>query len=95
MAAAATLFVWRPVGTFLQERFTTKPADRREIDSGIAAGNDLLERYLEAAPARPSLPRRIWCSGMLQVMLGSIPCLVLISILIEHSDAIRHLIFRH
>jgi len=95
MAAAATLVVWRPVGTFLQERFTTKPADRREIDSGIAAGNDLLARYLEAAPARPSLARRIWCSGMLQVMVGSIPCLALISFLIQYSDNIRHFIFRH
>jgi hypothetical protein len=70
MAAIATLFTWRPVGTFLQERFTTRPADAREIASGIAAGNALLARFVESAPVRPSLIRRIWCAGMAQIMLG-------------------------
>ena len=72
-AGLVTLFVWRPVGTFLQERFTTKPASDKEIASGIAAGRALLEKYVNHAPVRPSLPRRIWCSGMIQVMLGSLP----------------------
>jgi len=73
LAVAATLCVWRPVGTFLQERFTTKPANQRELESGIAAGNDLLAKYLEISPVRASLARRIWCSGMPQVLLGSVP----------------------
>ena len=94
MAAAATLFAWRPVGTFLQERFTTKPADEREIASGIAAGQTLLARYLEEAPVRPSLARRIWCSGMLQVMLGSIPIWA-ISILLPYVEPIKHLFTGH
>jgi len=70
LSAIATLFLWRPIGTFLQERFTTRPADERELESGIAAGNALLVKYLEERPIRPSLARRIWCSGMLQVMMG-------------------------
>lgn len=94
MAAAATLFVWRPVGTFLQERFTTRPADDREIASGIAAGNALLARYLEAPPVRPSLVRRIWCSGMLQIMLGSLPVWAVIG-LMPYIDTIRRFLIGH
>ncbi len=71
-AAITTLFTWRTVGTFLQERFTTKPADSREIASGIAAGKDLLEKYLRTAPSRPRVLRRLWCMGMLQVLSGSL-----------------------
>lgn len=73
MAGVVTLFVWRPVGSFLQDRFTTKPAGERELASGIAAGDALLAQYLEAPPARPTLARRIWCSGMIQVTIGSLP----------------------
>jgi CBS domain-containing protein len=90
MAAIVTLFVWRPVGTFMQERFTTKPADELELNSGIAAGNDLLARYLEEAPVRPSLARRIWCSGMLQVMIGSIPVGAFIFFVVANWHFIIH-----
>ncbi|HZO90576.1 MAG TPA: DUF1385 domain-containing protein [Chthonomonadaceae bacterium] len=70
-AGLATLFTWRTFGTFLQERFTTKPASDRQIASGIAAGEELLEKYLHSAPARARLYRRIWCMGLLQIMVGS------------------------
>jgi len=94
MAGVATLFVWRPVGTFLQERFTTKPADSRELASGIAAGQALLARYLEEAPVRPSLLRRIWCSGMLQVMLGSLPILAVLGLL-QNAETIKRFVMGH
>ncbi len=95
MAAATTLFVWRPVGTFLQERFTTKPADEREIQSGIRAGQGLLDRYRNSAPVRPSLSRRIWCSGMLQIMLGAAPCWLLIYFLAPYIEPLRRLFGPH
>ena len=93
MAAVATLFVWRPFGTFLQERFTTKPASDRELASGIAAGSALLARYLESTPVRPSLLRRIWCSGMIQVMLGSAPLWAVLA-LAPYLVPIQHFLFR-
>jgi hypothetical protein len=77
VAAVVTLFVWRPVGSFLQERFTTKPADDRELASGIAAGEALLAQFLEQKPVHPTLARRIWCSGMIQVLIGSLPFMAL------------------
>jgi CBS domain-containing protein len=70
VAVVATLFTWRSVGTFLQERFTTRPASDRELASGIAAGNELLVRYLNSPPSRPGLLKRIWLMGMVQVMTG-------------------------
>ncbi len=69
-AIVATLFSWRSVGTFLQERFTTRPASDRELLSGISAGQELLTRYLNSPPARPTMRQRIWFSGMIQVMSG-------------------------
>lgn len=94
VAAVATLFVWRPIGTFLQERFTTKPADERELASGIKAGKALLERYLESPPSRPSLARRVWCSGMIQVMLGASPVWV-VPFLLPYADSLRRLVIGH
>jgi len=69
-AVLATLFTWRSVGTFLQERFTTRPATDRELASGIAAGNELLLRYLNSPPTRPGFLKRIWFTGLVQVMTG-------------------------
>jgi len=71
-AALGTVFAWRPVGTFLQERFTTRQANEREIASGIAAANALAEAYLHSPPARVRFLRRIWCMGLLQVLCGSL-----------------------
>jgi CBS domain-containing protein len=70
VAVVATLFTWRSVGTFLQERFTTRPASERELASGIAAGNELLIRYMNSPPTRPGIFKRIWFSGIVQVMSG-------------------------
>jgi len=78
-AALGTVFTWRPVGTFLQERFTTRPANEREIASGIAAANALSEAYLQSPPARARFLRRIWCMGLLQVLCGSLLTLTAIA----------------
>ena len=69
-------------------------ADPRELASGIAAGNELLDRYLQESPARPSVARRIWCSGMLQVMLGA-SLLWALLLLWPYVDAIRRSIVGH
>lgn len=71
-AALGTVFTWRPVGTFLQERFTTRPANEREIASGIAAADALTNAYLHSPPARVRFLRRVWCMGLLQVLCGSL-----------------------
>jgi hypothetical protein len=70
LALLTTVFIWRPVGTFLQEKLTTRPASDRELASGIAAGEALLEKYRHSPPARPRFLRRLWCMGLLQTALG-------------------------
>lgn len=70
VAVVATVFTWRSVGTFLQERFTTRPASDQELASGIAAGEELLARYLNSPPTRPGLFKRLWFSGMFQIASG-------------------------
>ena len=85
IAGMTTLFTWRRVGTFLQEKFTTKPATPREIRSGVAAGSELLEKYRSQAPRRTTFWRRIWCMGMVQIILGSIPAYALFTYLLKQN----------
>ena len=61
---------WRRVGTFLQARFTTRPARERELQSGILAGTILLDKYYNSPPGRTRPLRRLWCMGMVQVFCG-------------------------
>jgi CBS domain-containing protein len=70
VALFGTVFYWRKVGAFLQERFTTRTASEKELMSGIRAGEELLHKYLQSTPSRPRLWRRIWCMGMVQNLVG-------------------------
>ncbi|CAN5377302.1 hypothetical protein BH11ARM2_BH11ARM2_02910 [soil metagenome] len=70
-AVLVTLIFWRPLGSFLQQFFTTRPPTDRQLASGIRAGEDLLEAHARSARAKGSVAVRIWNSGMLQVMAGS------------------------
>jgi CBS domain-containing protein len=79
LAGIVTLVTWRTVGTFLQERFTTKPAHPREIASGIAAGEELLEKYQRSLPGRPRPLRRLWCMGLVQIVAGSAATLLVLT----------------
>jgi len=57
-------------GGLLQHYVTTKPASGKQLKSGIAAGEKLLEKYREN-PARPVTGwQRIWNTGMPQTMIG-------------------------
>ena len=70
LGAVTTLFTWRSVGAFLQQYFTTRPAGSNHLASGIAAAESLEMKFLHSPPGRPTLRRRIWCSGMLQTVAG-------------------------
>lgn len=91
LAGMTTLFTWRKAGTFLQERFTTKPASQREILSGISAGAELMEKYRNQPPLRSSFWRKIWCMGMVQATIGSIPAYALFMFLWERC---QHMLVR-
>ena len=77
LAAVATLFTWRQVGTFLQETFTTRPPNTKQVESGIAAATGLLQQYWSSPPTRTNFFRRFWCTGLLQVVSGMAPTMAL------------------
>lgn len=72
VALLAVLFLWRPLGTWAQLYVTTRPPNARQIASGIRAAEGLLARYTESGRVSPSIPARLWNSGLLQVMGGSL-----------------------
>ena len=71
VAAIATLYLWRPLGSFVQQYITTKKPNEKQIRSGIKAGNELIERYSTARMSTASIPKRLWNSGLSQVIFGS------------------------
>jgi CBS domain-containing protein len=71
LAAIATFLFWRPVGSFLQQYVTTRRPSDRQLAGGIRAGEELLDRYSRSGNSVPSIPRRLWNSGLFHVMAGS------------------------
>lgn len=78
LAFLVTLFFWKPLGSFLQRYATTRPPSEKQIRMGIRSGEQLLSRYAESAVAVPGIPARIWNSGLLHVLTGSVLCLLLV-----------------
>jgi hypothetical protein len=71
-AALVTLTMWRRLGSWIQLNVTTKPPSAQQLMGGIAAGHQLLERFARVRVGYPTLGMRIWNSGMLHVMAGSL-----------------------
>jgi CBS domain-containing protein len=71
-AAIVTYLFWRPIGNALQFYVTTKRPTDRQIESGIRAANELLDRYSRSTVAFPTPFQRILRSGILHVMSGSL-----------------------
>ncbi len=71
VAALVTLTFWRPLGSLLQYWVTTRPPNAKQLEMGISAGRELLQKY-QLDRERSSSPFvRIYCSGMIHVMTGS------------------------
>jgi hypothetical protein len=71
LPALALLWVsWRRVGAKLQRFFTTKPARRYQLLSGLRAGEALMRAYQERPSYRANRWRRFWNTGMLQILAG-------------------------
>lgn len=66
-----TMFLWRRVGGWLQQNITTRPATLPQLESGIRAAQELLDRY-QHPETRPkhSFFLRVWRMGLLQVLGG-------------------------
>ncbi|HUV03729.1 MAG TPA: DUF1385 domain-containing protein [Armatimonadota bacterium] len=65
------MFGWRVIGGYLQHYVTTKPASAKQLESGIRAGESLLEKYRSNPSYRVTGWQRIWNTGMVQVLIGA------------------------
>ncbi|MCX6375527.1 MAG: DUF1385 domain-containing protein [Armatimonadetes bacterium] len=71
IAIFVLVFTWRILGAYTQFYITTKSPTTRQLESGIKAGESLLEQYRKHPGYRVTGWRRIWNTGMPQVMLGA------------------------
>ncbi|HEU4754438.1 MAG TPA: DUF1385 domain-containing protein, partial [Armatimonadota bacterium] len=78
-ALLITVLYWRRVGGWLQQYVTTRPATPKQIESGIRAARQLLDRY-QQRPRQQGMVRRVWNMGLLQVMAGWLLCLSLLQV---------------
>lgn len=67
-----TFLFWRQFGTLLQIYFTTRPASRKQIESGIKAGREVMEKYQAQPHTLPPLAQRLFNSGILLSAAGMI-----------------------
>jgi CBS domain-containing protein len=64
------IFAWRTIGGYFQGLVTTKRPSRKQLESGIKAGKDLVALYRDNPAQRVNGWLRIWYTGMPQVMAG-------------------------
>ncbi len=81
VAVLFTLFFWRPIGSFVQQYITTKPATPKQIQSGIDAANELLLNYEQASHRKPTPFGRLLNSGILHVIAGSLLAYLIASLI--------------
>lgn len=77
------LFFFRPIGTFVQRAFTTRPPNSEQLAAGIKAGQELLERYQTQTPRAFNGFTRLWQSGMLHAIAGSTLAGAILALLFE------------
>jgi len=71
----ALLFIylfWRNLGEWLQNWFTTRPANAKQLQSGIDAGLALQQKYQEQPVVVTSFGRRLFNSGLVYSAVGMI-----------------------
>lgn len=81
LAGIVTLFFWRPLGGFVQQFITTKPPTDKQLEGGIAVGNQLLDRYRTTHHTTAAPWVRLWNSGMFHVMAGASVCAALAALI--------------
>lgn len=83
VAVLATLFTWRWLGSFVQMWFTTKEPSRKQLEGAIRSGRALLDVYVHSRSSHPTLPQRIYNSGILHVLLGATVIMLVADFLIS------------
>ena len=63
-------FVWRRFGTLLQEVFTTRRASAKQMESGLRAGREVLEKYQRYPHEMAGFAARAFNGGIILSALG-------------------------
>jgi hypothetical protein len=82
-AMLATLFLWRPLGSFVQYYFTTRPPNDRQLMSGIRAGRELLAASMVAPRSTGGFFRKLASSGIIHVVFGATLAQVVVYFVLE------------
>jgi len=75
-------FFWRSLGEWLQNWFTTRPATLKQLQSGIKAGRELMQKYQEQPQVTTTFGRRLLNSGLIYSGAGMILMLGLFTYLL-------------
>jgi hypothetical protein len=78
IAAIATFVLWRSLGAILQHFVTTKTPSKKQLEGAIQSGYQILDEYRHSRIATPSLWMRVWNSGVILVMVGSMMAVFLL-----------------
>ncbi len=71
VAGVISLAAYRFLGPWVQQNITTRPASRKQIENGISAGRQILDRYQRGTSwSSRSGWKRVWNMGLLQVAIG-------------------------
>jgi len=70
LAMIVVMIGWRMVGGWLQYFVTTRSPSEKQIESGLAAGRELLDRYLGDPGRQYYGLRRVWRMGFIQTACG-------------------------
>lgn len=81
-------FLWRSLGTWMQNELTTRPATTAQLESGIRAANELMAKYQDEPFAPPPMPLRLLNSGMLWSAMGMISTLAALEFLRDYVAAV-------
>lgn len=76
---------WRALGGWMQYFFTTKNPSEKQLANGVAAGNELLEKYRDAPNLHSQGFERIWNMGFLQSALGMMSVAILGALLKQYA----------
>lgn len=77
-------FAWKNIGGLLQNYITTKPASNRQMSNGIRAGESLLKQFRANPTYNISGWKRIWLTGMPQMMIGAASVVLITQLVQDH-----------
>ncbi len=79
--AVFTMNRWQLFGAWLQQHFTTRPATQQQLESGIFAARQVIERHQRCGSPVTTLRQRLWNMGLVQVAVGMFGTLYLLNLL--------------